>query len=527
MYLRGNKLTNFKTPFIIMKKFLLSILAVAAGCGYFSAAAETTATVGDKYTRVDSVSDITANGEYIICYSTNAMGAQSGTKFRTRIANGVTLSDDSKVATIDTTGVVTFSIIAGTTTGSYAFKFDDTAYMQCKKTDNGSVSNSTTLAETCDMTLSLSDGVATLTFVKNSNNGKNKFQYNKNSNQERFTNYKTGTQQNCSIYKKNTDDSKCATPKFSPAAGAVDKGTVVTISCSTDSATLVYTINDGDAITAEGNTATVTINDSTTIAAYATKAGLADSEVATATYTPIEYVNATSIADAYTQMGVADLEKNASTETFKVGFEPVVTYANGANIYIYDGVSYGYIFKYDTSLNAGDKIAADWKATVKNYNGLYEFIPDASADLTADGTATVPAAITITTDDLIAANQSELVILKEVVIAEATPGASATGSARSYTATVNGETINLFNNFKNESMTADTYDITGIIGVFGTTVQLQPISFVKCSSGVSEIVASENTPAEYYNLQGIRVNNPENGVYIRRQGNTVTKVLVK
>lgn len=47
-------------------------------------------------------------------------------------------------------------------------------------------------------------------------------------------------------------------------------------------------------------------------------------------------------------------------------------------------------------------------------------------------------------------------------------------------------------------------------------------------SGVENVtVSDENAPVEYYNLQGIRVANPENGVYIRRQGNTVTKVLVK
>ncbi len=48
------------------------------------------------------------------------------------------------------------------------------------------------------------------------------------------------------------------------------------------------------------------------------------------------------------------------------------------------------------------------------------------------------------------------------------------------------------------------------------------------SSGIGSIdTDNADAPVEYYNLQGIRVDNPENGVYIRRQGNTVTKVLVK
>lgn len=35
-----------------------------------------------------------------------------------------------------------------------------------------------------------------------------------------------------------------------------------------------------------------------------------------------------------------------------------------------------------------------------------------------------------------------------------------------------------------------------------------------------------DAPVEYYNLQGIRVENPESGLYIRRQGNKSTKVYI-
>jgi len=47
------------------------------------------------------------------------------------------------------------------------------------------------------------------------------------------------------------------------------------------------------------------------------------------------------------------------------------------------------------------------------------------------------------------------------------------------------------------------------------------------STGIDCVVVDENAPVEYYNLQGVRVANPENGLYIRRQGNKATKVLVK
>ena len=44
--------------------------------------------------------------------------------------------------------------------------------------------------------------------------------------------------------------------------------------------------------------------------------------------------------------------------------------------------------------------------------------------------------------------------------------------------------------------------------------------------GISSAVTDdENAPVEYFNLQGMQVKNPENGVFIRRQGKTATKVL--
>ncbi|MDE6288679.1 MAG: hypothetical protein K2M00_07855, partial [Muribaculaceae bacterium] len=49
-------------------------------------------------------------------------------------------------------------------------------------------------------------------------------------------------------------------------------------------------------------------------------------------------------------------------------------------------------------------------------------------------------------------------------------------------------------------------------------------------SGVTEVnqeSVDAAAPVEYYNLQGIRVADPSNGIFIRRQGNTTTKVMIK
>lgn len=44
------------------------------------------------------------------------------------------------------------------------------------------------------------------------------------------------------------------------------------------------------------------------------------------------------------------------------------------------------------------------------------------------------------------------------------------------------------------------------------------------ATGVAAVEAAE-AEVEYYNLQGVRVANPENGIFIRRQGNKVSKVI--
>ncbi|MBE6310499.1 MAG: hypothetical protein E7080_05535 [Bacteroidales bacterium] len=45
------------------------------------------------------------------------------------------------------------------------------------------------------------------------------------------------------------------------------------------------------------------------------------------------------------------------------------------------------------------------------------------------------------------------------------------------------------------------------------------------TTGVEEIVI-ENAPVEYYNLQGVKVARPENGIFIKKQGSKTTKVVL-
>lgn len=58
-----------------------------------------------------------------------------------------------------------------------------------------------------------------------------------------------------------------------------------------------------------------------------------------------------------------------------------------------------------------------------------------------------------------------------------------------------------------------------------TALDYKTFTFVQ--TGIENIGADfdENAPVEYFNLQGIRVANPENGIFIRRQGAKATKVV--
>lgn len=52
-------------------------------------------------------------------------------------------------------------------------------------------------------------------------------------------------------------------------------------------------------------------------------------------------------------------------------------------------------------------------------------------------------------------------------------------------------------------------------------------TYTKEQSGLQNIAAEDaDAPVEYFNLQGIRVENPANGLYIRRQGSKVEKVIL-
>lgn len=88
------------------------------------------------------------------------------------------------------------------------------------------------------------------------------------------------------LYYTDAPATKVSTPTFTPAAGAVEAGTTVSIATSTAGATIYYTTDDTTPSTSStAYSAPIAIDKAMTIKAIAVKEGLENSEVATATYT--------------------------------------------------------------------------------------------------------------------------------------------------------------------------------------------------------------------------------------------------
>ena len=74
------------------------------------------------------------------------------------------------------------------------------------------------------------------------------------------------------------------------------------------------------------------------------------------------------------------------------------------------------------------------------------------------------------------------------------------------------------------SLPAGEYTFTYVMAKNADTGKLT----VTKGAGIADITADDNAPVEFFNLQGIRVAQPEQGgIYIRRQGSKVQKVFVK
>ncbi len=279
----------------------------------------------------------------------------------------------------------------------------------------------------------------------------------------------------------------CGEIVFNPASGSeITIGSEVTISCE-NAAKITYTISTGgtasDPVTVDGNEAKVTVTEACTIEAEAENAdGVKTTQTYEASYTVVaapvtgsykfdfgnaETANLAGISAPGSSDGVVIVDKTFVSEPISIHFaQPSGTNSkwwHSMNIRLYNGA------KMTVSVPDGYKLTS---IVFTQESGETDW------HMTADkGTLTG----------------------KEWTSASA---ARATG----------------------DEITSVVFTADGGQARFKTVT----VNYEQTSTGVGSIaVDDENAPVEYYNMQGIRVENPAAGLYIRRQGNTASKVFIR
>lgn len=216
------------------------------------------------------------DGDYVILAKNNTTyyalkGEASGTRIASVDYTGLTSSysgDASLIWTIATSGsgytIKNGSNFIGWTSGNTADLVDENDYDATKCLmgidDNGDGTYKIYVAAD-----------ATRILAKNTSNA--------------YFGFYTGSGYNALVLVPATAMEQVKTPTFDPAAGEVTSGDQVTISCATSGATIHYTVDGTDPTSSSATySSPIEITATTTIKAIAVKDGMADSEIATATY---------------------------------------------------------------------------------------------------------------------------------------------------------------------------------------------------------------------------------------------------
>ena len=257
-----------------------------------------------------------------------------------------------------------------------------------------------------------------------------------------------------------------ATPTFSPAAGTYYEAQNVTISCTTNGATIYYT-TDGTTPAVEATgingtqyTSPIAISETTTVKAIAVKENMNNSSVATAVYT---MQNAPSV------ITIAEAKALALNEYATV--QGIVTFIDGRNVYVQDETAGIDLFlnsnTVPSTLALGDKVQAYGKRAA--YNGLIELSGinggDASQFSVISTGNTLPLAEKTIAEILADAAGSNMLQSTRVNVVEATIGAINTSSNTPLTQGENS--INIYKVPTLDSIVeGDVVDVIGVIGYF-------------------------------------------------------------
>lgn len=300
---------------------------------------------------------------------------------------------------------------------------------------------------------------------------------------------------------------RVADPVFTPGAGAVLAGTKVSIATTTEGASIHYTV-DGTEPTADSAlyTEPIEVSEAMTIKAIAVKEGAEDSEVVAAEYT---------IREAGAYKGDFDSFNNATANN-KYG-----TYTNAT----------GWTAENSAILSGNEEGAKDNNPKFAFIGDQYTLAPTLNGKITAPGKLTSPVLSdgigTLTFDYGFAFADSQVKLNIQILDAEGKEVASDVlekTELEKQTAYSYSHDFNQAGDFKviitNECLTGTDKNID--------RVSIWHLTWTGYTTGVENVVVEgADAPVEYFNLQGVRVENPEKGIFIKRCGSKVSKVILK
>lgn len=218
---------------------------------------------------------------------------------------------------------------------------------------------------------------------------------------------------------------------------------------------------------------------------------------------------------------VKEVIAQASKTAVKVDFDMTVAFVNNKNIYVTDAAGDFIQIYGENTYKVNDVIPAGWSATYELYNDVTpELMPVGSLPASTTQGSFTPKEVAAS--DITVAMVNNVVLVKNVVLDAASPA-----TKDNFTGKVGTVELSLRNNYTLPSVEAGTYDITLLVTVYKNAPSLYVISYNTEGSGVAEIEAEAEGEVVYYNLQGMKVAEPENGLYIKVQGKKATKVLIR
>lgn len=300
---------------------------------------------------------------------------------------------------------------------------------------------------------------------------------------------------------------RVAAPVFTPGAGAVLAGTKVSIATTTEGASIHYTV-DGTEPTADSAlyTEPIEVSEAMTIKAIAVKEGAENSEVVVAEYT---------IREAGAYKGDFDSFNNATANN-KYG-----TYTNAT----------GWTAENSAILSGNEEGAADSNPKFAFIGDQYTLAPTLNGKTSAPGKLTSPVLTdgigTLTFDYGFAFADSKVKLNIQILDAEGKEIASDVlekTELEKQTAYSYSHDFNKAGDFKviitNECLTGTDKNVDRL--------SIWHLTWTGYTTGVENVVVEgADAPVEYFNLQGVRVAAPEAGIFIRRQGNKVEKVVIR